>query len=146
MNTKWKMEIKQFNPIQSKMVVTSQMRSVGLLQQSIPFLVAILYIMVHFSMFSLINFVAVSTEKSSSLPTIILKTKHKQSNILSCITIKYIFLFIEIRYFIPPTINTHIDCSKNSKSVFGAFSKQQQGALKVCLSAFSVNHGNQCSE
>ena len=36
------------------------------------------------------------------------------------------------------TINTHIDCLKNSKSVFGAFSKQQQGALKVCCSAFSV--------
>ena len=32
-----------------------------------------------------------------------------------------------------------IDYLNNSKSVFGAFSKQQQGALKVCLSAFSVN-------
>ena len=39
---------------------------------------------------------------------------------------------------IPPTINTHIDCSKNSKSLFGAFTKQQQGALKVCWASFSV--------
>ena len=102
-------------PIQSKGIVTSQMRSVGLLQQSIPFLVATLHIMGHFSMFSLISFVAVSTEKSSSLHTIILKTKHKQSNTLSCITIKYIFLLIEIRYFILLPINTHIDCANNSK-------------------------------
>ena len=49
----------------------------------------------------------------------ILKTKHKQSNTLSCITIKYIFLLIEIRYFILLAINTHIDCANNSKSVFG---------------------------
>ena len=39
---------------------------------------------------------------------------------------------------IPPTINTHINCSNNSKSVFGAFSKQQQGALKLCCASFSV--------
>ena len=78
------------------MLVTSQMRSVGLLQQSIPFLVATLYIMVHLLMFSLINFIAVSTEKSSSLHTIILKTKHKQSNTLSCITIKYIFSLLRL--------------------------------------------------
>ena len=84
-------------------------------QQSIPFLIATLYIMVHFPMFSLINFVPVSTEKSSSLHTILLKTKHKQSNTLSCITIKYIFLQKEIRYFILFGINTHIDCANNSK-------------------------------
>ena len=39
------------------------------------------------------NFIAVGTEKSSSLHTIIFKTKHKQSNALSGITIKYSFLF-----------------------------------------------------
>ena len=94
--------------------------------------------MVNFSMFSLIKFIAASAEKSSSLHTIILKTKHKQSNTLSCITIKYTFLLIEIRYFILIAINTHIDCANNSKSVFCAYSKQQQGALKVCLSVFSV--------
>ena len=47
--------------------------------------------------------------------TIILKTKHRQSNTLSCITIKYIFLLIEIRYFILLAINTHIDCANNGK-------------------------------
>ena len=34
---------------------------------------------------------------------------------------------------------TPIDCLKNSKSVFGAFSKQLQGALKVCCASFSVS-------
>ena len=70
--------------------------------------------------------------------TIILE-KHKQTKQdLSSITIEYIFLQNKIRYLIPPTINTHIDCLKNSKSVFGAFSKQQQGALKVCCAGISV--------
>ena len=92
-------------------------------------------IIVHFSMFSLIRFVAVSAEKSSSLHRIIIKTKTQTKQ---RITIEYIFLLIEIRYFILLAISTHIDCSKNSKSVFGAYSKQQQGALKVCLSVFSV--------
>ena len=41
---------------------------------------------------------------------------------------------------IQPTINTHIDCSKNSKSVVSSFSKQQQGTLKVCCASFSVNY------
>ena len=42
------------HPIQSKWVVAMQMRSVGLLQQSTPFGVAILYIMVQNSKFSFI--------------------------------------------------------------------------------------------
>ena len=46
--------MQQFNPIQSKWVVALQMRSVGLLQQSIPFLTAILYIMVQKFQFSFI--------------------------------------------------------------------------------------------
>ena len=91
-----------------------------------------------FSMFLLINVVAVITEKSSSLHTIILETKHKQSNTLSKTTIEYIFLQKEIRYFILLAINTHIDCVNNSKSVFGAFSKQQPGVLKVCCASFSI--------
>ena len=66
------------------------------------------------------------------------KTKHKQSKTLSCITIKYIFLLMEIRYFILLAIHTHSDCETVVCSVYGAFSKQQQGALKVCHSAFSV--------
>ena len=49
-----------------------------------------------------------------------------------------LFFQKEIRYLIPPTLNTHIDCIKNSKSMFGAFSKQQQGALKACFASLSV--------
>ena len=72
---------------------------------------AALYIMVHFSMFLLLNFIAVSAEKSSSLHTTILRKTHKRSDTMSCITTKYIFLMIEIRYFILLAINTHIDRS-----------------------------------
>ena len=46
--------MQQFNPIQSKWVVAMQMRSIGLSQQSIPFLVAVLYIMVQNFNFSFI--------------------------------------------------------------------------------------------
>ena len=51
---------------------------VELLQQSIPFHADLVYILVHFPKFSLINFVALNTENSSSLHTIILE-KHKQT-------------------------------------------------------------------
>ena len=66
---------------------------VGLLQQSIPFHVDLVYIMVHFSKFSFIKFVALSTEKSSSLLTIILK-EQKQS--------KHIVVFIFNRVYFSP--------------------------------------------
>ena len=58
------------------MVVARQMGSLGLLPQSLAFLMAVLYIMVDFSMFSLINFNAVGAQKPSSLHTIVLKAKH----------------------------------------------------------------------
>ena len=65
-----------FNPIH----VATKRELVGLLQQSIPFQVDLVYILVHFPKFSLINFVALNTEKSSFLHTIILEkqtqTKH----------------------------------------------------------------------
>ena len=51
--------MQQFNPIQSKWVVAMQMRSVLLLQQSIPFHIAALYIMVQNFQFSFIYFIAV---------------------------------------------------------------------------------------
>ena len=63
-----------FNPIH----VAAKRELVGLLQQSIPFCVDLVYIIVHFLKFSFINFVALNTEKSSSLHTIILE-KHKQT-------------------------------------------------------------------
>ena len=71
--------------------------------------------MVHFSKFSLINFVALSTEKSSSLHTIILKNKTQRKQLLSSFSIEYIFLLIEIRYVISIAINPHIDCLNNHK-------------------------------
>ena len=65
-----------FNPIH----VATKRELIGLLQQSIPFCVDLVYIIVHFPKFSLINFVALNAEKSSSLHTIILEkqtqTKH----------------------------------------------------------------------
>ena len=67
----------------------------------------------------------INTEKSLSLHMIYLKNKNKFINTLFSISIEYIFLCKEIRYLIPPTINTHIDCLKVSKSVYGALSKQQ---------------------
>ena len=63
-----------FNPIN----VATKRELVGLLQQSIPFRVDLVYILVHFPKFSLINFVALNAEKSSSLHTITLE-KHKQT-------------------------------------------------------------------
>ena len=49
----------------------------------------------------------------------------------------YIFLLIEIRYFILLAINTHLIVQMIVSAVLGTFSKQQQGALKVSLEAFS---------
>ena len=62
-----------FNPIH----VSTKRGLVGLLQQSIPFHVDFVYILVHFPKVSFINFVVLNAEKSSSLHTIILE-KHKQ--------------------------------------------------------------------
>ena len=100
--------MQQFNPIQSKWVASMQMRSVSLLQQSILFLVATLYIIVQNFRFSFI-FYSCNARKTSSLHMIYFKTKHKQSNLLPSITIKYIFLHRKIRHFEPIVINTHID-------------------------------------
>ena len=54
-----------------------------------------------------------------------LLNKNKPNNTLCYLSIEYIFLFIEIRHLIPPTIKTHIDCSMNSKSVFGLYDTSQ---------------------
>ena len=63
-----------FNPIH----VVTKRELIGLLQQSIPFHIDLVYILVHFPKFSLINFVALNAEKSSSLHTTILE-KQKQT-------------------------------------------------------------------
>ena len=76
-----------FNPIH----VATQRELIGLLQQSIPFCIDLVYIQVHFPKFSLINFVAINAEKSSSLHTIILE-KQKLSKHLN------VLIFIRV-YF-----------------------------------------------
>ena len=82
------------------------------------------------------NFIAVMQAKHH-LTQLILKTKHKQSNTLSCITIKYSFLLIEIRYFILLAINTHIDHSNNSKcSVRYIFKATARSLKSVSLCMF----------
>ena len=88
------------------MVVARQVRSVGLLHQSIPFLVAALYIMVHFSMFS---FIICSCKIKENIVFAHIYFKNKTQ------TKQYISLLIEIRYFISIIINTHIDYLNNSK-------------------------------
>ena len=76
-----------FNPIH----VAPKRELIGLLQQSIPFHVDLVYILVHFSKFSLINFVVLSTEKTSSLHTIILE-KHKQTKHLIILIFNQVYL------------------------------------------------------
>ena len=83
-----------FNPIH----LATKREQFDCWNNSIPFCIDLVYIMVHFSKFSLIIFVALSTEKSSSLHTIILKTKHKQSDTLSETSFEYIFPCERIRY------------------------------------------------
>ena len=74
-----------FNPIH----VATKRELIGLLQQSIPFHIDLVYILVHIPKFSLINFVALNAEKSSSLHTIILEkqthTKHLIALIFICV-------------------------------------------------------------
>ena len=55
-----------FNPIQ----VATKQELVGLLQQSIPFHVELVYTLVHFTKFPFINVLVLNAEKSSSLHTI----------------------------------------------------------------------------
>ena len=124
--------------------VATKRELVGLLQQSIPFHVDLVYILVHFSKFSLINFVVLSAEKSSSLHTIYFRKTQQTKQLVAKILIKYIFPFIRIRYFILFAINTHIDCLSNSKcSVMYIFKATKQGALKVSWCIFCWNNRSQ---
>ena len=63
--------MQHFIPIQSKLVAAAPMRRVRLLQQSIPFGIAVLYTLVP----KVLQFVALKARKTSSLHTI-LKRKH----------------------------------------------------------------------
>ena len=60
-------QMQHFNPIQSKWVVAIQIASVQLLQQSIPFGIAVLYTLVQ----KHLTFVALKARKTSSLHTIL---------------------------------------------------------------------------
>ena len=106
------------------------------MQQSIPFLVAILYIMVQKFKFSFI-ICSCKSKENIIFRHNYFKTKHKQSNWLSSFTIEYISPFIRNRYSIPIAINTHIDCSNNSKcSVRCIFKAAGRGLESVTLSIF----------
>ena len=126
--------MQHFNPIQSNSVVATPIRRVRLLQQSIPFGVAILYIMVQNFKFSL----ALKAKGNHHLcKQFYFNMKHKPSISLSCFTIKYIFPCERIRFLILLAIFTHINCANSSKcSVRYIFKANKQGSLKVSLSIF----------
>ena len=86
--------MEQFNPIQSKWVVEMQMRSVGLLQQSIPFLVAVLYIMVQIFKFSFI-ICSLKVMKTSSLHKYFNEQNTNQAT--SCLDFQYSIFFFQGR-------------------------------------------------
>ena len=77
-----------FNPIH----VATKRELIGLLQQSIPFCIDLVYILVHFPKFSLINFVALNSEKSSSLHTIIFR-KMKTNQASHCLDLQSSIFF-----------------------------------------------------
>ena len=64
---------------------------IGLLQQSIPFSVELVYILVHFTKFSFINFVVLNAEKSSSLHIIILEKQTQTKHLIALIFILVYF-------------------------------------------------------
>ena len=119
-----------FNPIH----VATKRELVGLLQQSIPFRVDLVYILVHFPKFSLINFVALNTEISSSLHTTILE-KHKQTKHLIILNFCLGILFLVKRLGSSNPVQSILTLIVQTtvSAVLGTFSKQQQGALKVSL-------------
>ena len=131
--------MQQFNPIQSKWVVALQMRSVGLLQQSIPFLVAILYIMVQNFKFSFIICSCKSKENISFAHNFILIQNTNQAthgldfHLSIFFLVKGLCTSDQLQSILTLIVQTIVS------AVLGAFSKQQQGALRVSLDAFSIN-------
>ena len=95
-----------------------------------------LYSMVHFSMFSFI-ICSCKSKEIISLHTIILKQNTNEATCCLQFTIEYISLHKETRYFIPITINTHIDCANNSMcSVRCMFKATARSLESVTLSIF----------
>ena len=108
------------------------------MQQSIPFVVAILYIMVQKFKFSFI-ICSYKSKENIIFRHNYFKTKHKQSNWLSSSTIEYISPFIRTRYSIPIAINNHIDCSNNSKCSVRCIFKATGRSLESVTLSISVN-------
>ena len=123
--------MQQFNPIQSKWVVAIQMRSVGLLQQSIPFLVAILYIMVQNFMFSFIMFSLKSKENIIFAHNFILI--HSINQAIHCFDFHLSIFFLVKGLGTSNQLQSILIVQTIVSAVSGALSKQQQGALKVSL-------------
>ena len=61
--------------------------------KSIPFCIDLVYILVHFTKFSFINFVVLNAEKSSSLHTIILEKQTQTKHLIALIFICVYFSF-----------------------------------------------------
>ena len=102
--------------------------------------VAILYVMVQNLEFSFIICSLKSKDNIMFAHNFYSKTKHKQSNLLPSTSIEYIFPFIRIRYFILLAINTHIDCSNNSKcSVRHSLGNQTRSLWKCLLQHFLLD-------
>ena len=110
-----------------------KIRSVGLLQQSIPFLVAIMYIMVQNFKFSFIIFSLKSKENIIFAHNFILKQNTNQAT--HCLDFHLSIFFLvkglgtsnQLQSILTSIVQTIVS------AVLGAFSKQQQGALKVSL-------------
>ena len=70
---------------------------------------------------------------SSSLQTIILRNITQTKHPIALILYQYIFPCRRIRYLKPITINTHIDCSNNSKCTVRHSLGNQTRSLWKCL-------------
>ena len=87
-----------------------------------------------------LQFIALKARKTSSLHTIILRNKTQTKHPIALIFFQYIFPCKRIRCLKPIPINTHIDCSNNSKcSVGDILLATKQGAFESVFGTFSVS-------
>ena len=87
--------------------------------------------------FNPIHIIVLKADISSSLHTIILRNKTQTKHFIALIYFVYIFPFIRIRDIKTITINTHIDCSNNSKcSVRHSLGNQTRSLWKCLLQHF----------
>ena len=87
--------------------------------------------------FNPIHIIALKAGISSSLHTIILRNKTQTKHLIDLILFCVYFPFTRIRYIKTFTINTHIDCSNNSKcSVRHSLGNQTRSLWKCLLQHF----------